>query len=144
MGFWNESVNIVECHWQRQEDVEEPPPIRKRSRPNQKAPTRGHIANLLGLKTVTLRSIAYVAVQVSFPDPPEPESAINTHLCRYALRYRMLVPGTRTMGILTPSLSTITFLMYFETDLGHENRVLTTSLSCWTSSVHITLLVICG
>lgn len=40
------------------------PSGRKRSRRNQKAPTRGHVANLLGMKTVTPRSLAYVAAQV--------------------------------------------------------------------------------
>ena len=40
------------------------PLAQKRSRRNQKAPTRGHVANLLGMKTVTPRSLAYVAVQV--------------------------------------------------------------------------------
>lgn len=39
---------------------------RKKSRRN-RAPTRGHVANLIGMKTVTPRSIAYVCVQVSFP-----------------------------------------------------------------------------
>lgn len=39
-----------------------PPPSKRRK---QKAPTRGNIANLLGMKSVTPRSIAYVAVQVS-------------------------------------------------------------------------------
>ena len=48
-----------------QEDVESHiPSSRKRSRRNQKAPTRGHVANLLGMKSVTPRAIAYVAVQV--------------------------------------------------------------------------------
>jgi hypothetical protein len=57
------SVQDIEC----QEDVDEhTPSTRKRSRRNQKAPTRGHVANLLGLKSVTPRSLAYVAVQVSF------------------------------------------------------------------------------
>ena len=37
---------------------------RKRSR-RRKAPTRGNVANLLGMQSVTGRSIAYVAVQVS-------------------------------------------------------------------------------
>lgn len=42
----------------------------KRSR-RHRAPTRGHIANIMGMKSVTPRSIAYVAVQVSakFPSP---------------------------------------------------------------------------
>lgn len=40
-----------------------PPPSKRRK---QKAPTRGNIANLLGMKSVTPRSIAYVAVQVSW------------------------------------------------------------------------------
>lgn len=48
-----------------QEDVElHIPSSRKRSRRNQKAPTRGHVAGLLGMKSVTPRAIAYVAVQV--------------------------------------------------------------------------------
>jgi hypothetical protein len=47
------------------DDVDEHvPAARKRFRRNQKAPTRGHVANLLGMKTVTPRSLAYVAVQV--------------------------------------------------------------------------------
>jgi uncharacterized alpha-E superfamily protein len=40
------------------------PSSKKRSRRNQKAPTRGHVANLLGMKAATPRSLAYVAVQV--------------------------------------------------------------------------------
>lgn len=36
----------------------------KRAR-NNKAPTRGHVAQLLGMKSVTPRAIAYVSVQVS-------------------------------------------------------------------------------
>ena len=56
------SAQDIEC----QEDVDEhTPSTTKRSRRNQKAPTRGHVANLLGLKAVTPRSLAYVAVQVS-------------------------------------------------------------------------------
>jgi hypothetical protein len=48
-----------------QEDVElHIPSSKKRSRRNQKAPTRGHVAGLLGMKSVTPRAIAYVAVQV--------------------------------------------------------------------------------
>jgi hypothetical protein len=35
----------------------------KRSR-SRKAPTRGNVANLLGMRSVTPRAIAYVAVQV--------------------------------------------------------------------------------
>lgn len=38
-------------------------PALKRARKH-KAPTRGHVADILGMKTVTPRSIAYIAVQV--------------------------------------------------------------------------------
>lgn len=38
------------------------PPL-KRARKH-KAPTRGHVADILGMKSVTPRSIAYIAVQV--------------------------------------------------------------------------------
>jgi hypothetical protein len=49
-----------------QEDVDEhTPSASKRSRQNQKAPTRGHVANLLGMKTITPQSLAYMAVQAS-------------------------------------------------------------------------------
>jgi hypothetical protein len=50
-----------------EKDLEEP--FRrpsKRSR-KQRAPTRGHVANLMGMKAVSPRSIAYVAVQVGIP-----------------------------------------------------------------------------
>ena len=45
-------------------DVENqaPQPLKRARR--QKAPTRGNVANLLGMRAVTARSIAYVAVQV--------------------------------------------------------------------------------
>lgn len=36
----------------------------KRLKQTTRAPTRGNVANLLGMKTVTPRAIAYVAVQV--------------------------------------------------------------------------------
>jgi hypothetical protein len=56
------SAQDIEC----QEDVDEhAPSTRNCSRRHQKGPTRGHVANLLGLKSVTPRSLAYVAVQVS-------------------------------------------------------------------------------
>lgn len=42
--------------------------MRPKKRPRKhRAPTRGHIANILGLKSVTPRSIAYIAVQVCPP-----------------------------------------------------------------------------
>ncbi|KAF8228060.1 hypothetical protein L208DRAFT_1293518 [Tricholoma matsutake] len=54
------STQDIEC----QEDVEEhTPSTRKGLRRNQKAPTHGHIVNLLGMKVVMPRSLAYVAVQ---------------------------------------------------------------------------------
>ncbi|KAF8228437.1 hypothetical protein L208DRAFT_1291525, partial [Tricholoma matsutake] len=57
------SMQDIKC----QEDVEEhTPSARKRLRRNQKAPTHGHIANLLGMKVVTPRSLAYVAPQLCF------------------------------------------------------------------------------
>jgi hypothetical protein len=47
-----------------QRDLEEHAPRpHKRSR-RQRAPTRGNIANIMGMGSVTPRSIAYVAVQV--------------------------------------------------------------------------------
>jgi len=47
------------------EDVDEHVPAAwKHSRQNQKAPTHRHVANLLGMKTVTPQSLAYIAVQV--------------------------------------------------------------------------------
>jgi len=53
------SLDIVD-----ENDVgEETPPPLKRSR-RRKAPTRGNVANLLGMRSVTGRSVAYVAVQV--------------------------------------------------------------------------------
>lgn len=36
----------------------------KRAKQNRKAPTRGNVASLLGMRSVTPRAIAYVAVQV--------------------------------------------------------------------------------
>ncbi|KAF8235817.1 hypothetical protein L208DRAFT_1255194, partial [Tricholoma matsutake] len=50
-----------------QEDVEEhTTSTRKQPRRNQKAPMCGHVANLLGMKAVMPRSLAYVAVQLRF------------------------------------------------------------------------------
>ena len=46
-------------------DVEDQaPPARKRAQ-SHKAPTHGNVANLLGMRSVTPRAIAYVAVQVT-------------------------------------------------------------------------------
>lgn len=51
-----------------EKDVDEPArkPY-KRSR-RQRAPTRGNVANIIGMKAVTPRSLAYVAVQVGVND----------------------------------------------------------------------------
>ena len=55
------SAQDIECEADMDEHVLS---ARKRSRRNQKAPTHGHVANLLGMKTVTPRLLAYIAVQV--------------------------------------------------------------------------------
>jgi hypothetical protein len=45
-------------------DVEDPASLPTKHLRNRKAPTRGHVANILGMRSVTPRAIAYVAVQV--------------------------------------------------------------------------------
>lgn len=54
------SAKDVDCELDTEDHT-----VRPHKRPrNHKAPTRGHIANILRMKTVTPRSIAYIAVQV--------------------------------------------------------------------------------
>lgn len=47
-----------------EKDVDEPSQKPYKRRRRQRAPTRGNIANIIGMKSVTPRDIAYVALQV--------------------------------------------------------------------------------
>lgn len=50
-----------------EKDLDEPAFRPSKKRRNNRAPTRGHVANLIGMRSVTPRSLAYVAVQVRTP-----------------------------------------------------------------------------
>lgn len=60
------------------------PPLKKHSK-RQKAPTRGNIANILGLKSVSPRSIAYTAVQVC------------SNVCHVKIRWLILLVALRSV-----------------------------------------------
>ncbi|KAF9455666.1 hypothetical protein BDZ94DRAFT_1360794, partial [Collybia nuda] len=49
-----------------EKDLEDPAPRTFKRKRGNRVPTRGHVANLMGMKSVTPRSIAYVAVQLRF------------------------------------------------------------------------------
>lgn len=116
----------IEC----QEDVDEHvPSSRKRSRRSQKAPTRGHVANLLGMKAVTARSLAYVAVQVRFF-----LASIWIHdTIGHQLRFALSNAGAWNEN--DGCFNYVTFYNnitdYFELDFGPENQAHTTTLLAW-------------
>lgn len=87
-------------------DVDEPASRPSKKRRNNRAPTRGHVANLIGMRSVTPRSIAYVAVQVRTLS-----SVVillpNQMILSFALLYPMQVHGMRKTGVLVTSYSTI-------------------------------------
>lgn len=89
-----------------EKDLDEPVSRPSKKRRNNRAPTRGHVANLIGMRSVTPRSIAYVAVQVRI------SSSIvillpNQMTLSFALLYPMQVHGMRKTGVLVMSYSTI-------------------------------------
>ncbi|KAF8231240.1 hypothetical protein L208DRAFT_1470789, partial [Tricholoma matsutake] len=103
------SAQDIEC----QEDVDEHVPSAKKcARRNQKAPTRGHVATLLGMKAVTPRALTYVAVQLRFALSNANAWNENDGCFNYINFYNNIVD-------------------YFEIPLGPESRARTTSLLSW-------------
>lgn len=87
------------------EDQAPKPPKRSRSH---KAPTRGNVANLLGLKVVTPRSIAYIAVQVWGTISYMLRKWLM-HFCSFVFPFLMQVHGAWMMVLLIILSSITTF-----------------------------------
>lgn len=96
----------------------QPRPRVKRGRTS-KAPTRGNVASLLGVRAVTARSIAYVAVQVRLSQLP-PEARRQQFSLSFDLHYRVRHHGMRMMAVLAIQLSTTTSLTSLKTHLALE------------------------
>ncbi|KAF8238278.1 hypothetical protein L208DRAFT_1243132, partial [Tricholoma matsutake] len=102
------SAQDIEC----QEDVEEHALSTKKRRKNQKAPTCGHVATLLGMKMVTPRALAYVAVQLRFALSNANTWNENDGCFNYVDFYNNIID-------------------YFEITLGPESQSQTASLLYW-------------
>lgn len=80
-----------------------------------RAPTRGHVAHLLGMKTVTPRAIAYVAVQVSW----SLSGVWHVLICASCVSlFQMLQHGMRMMAASAIPCSTIILWIFLKLLLG--------------------------
>jgi len=105
---------------------------KKRARKNQKAPTRGHVANLLGMKSVTPRSLAYVAVQVSLSSH---SSDTLGHTITLSPQVRFALSNVSAWSENDGCFSYVAFyhniLDYFEIPAGPESQAQTAALLVW-------------
>jgi hypothetical protein len=105
-----------------------------------KAPTRGHVAHLLGMKTVTPRAIAYIAVQVGLALSKE---HIFTHTS-FQLRYSLSNASSwnENDGCFSYSTFYNNIVDFFEVSVGPAAKAQTRELlSWWTRWVYSPSLV---